>query len=414
MDYRLRYIKYKQKYLDLKKKLLGGSFIDPLYPPDFIFGNKNIRAIILPHAGSRFVKEIMDYIFNGINCNTFDRIILLSTNHNDSENYEFDSYEDVNIAEHSIQSVKPYIDRIKQNKIIKIYIIGKYSEDYIKKINQDKTLIIANTDLLHCGKSYNKDCPDNIEEYNMKIIKQIINKEVDISRDMCGYHCIKTFLSIIKKLELEYSEFIYDSSDKNIKSDKNTSVGYCGIIFNSKTDSFVKNSKLDFYAKKILEGHFNNLYHEFYLHIKNIPGVFVTIRKNKELRGCIGTFNAKYNILKSIQEMTMSAAFNDLRFNPIKQDELVSLEYEVTLLRKPFEVNKSELFNKFIIGLHGITIYFTDNTSATYLAEVMIEHFKMEKNKNLTDNEFITIVKSLKDKAGSNGDIKKIELYKCL
>ena len=34
-----------------------------------------------------------------------------------------------------------------------------------------KTLIIVNTDLLHCGPQYNVECPSNIESYHLQTIK---------------------------------------------------------------------------------------------------------------------------------------------------------------------------------------------------------------------------------------------------
>jgi uncharacterized protein (TIGR00296 family) len=410
MDFRSKYLKYKTKYFKLK----GGSFIDPSYPPDFILGKKCVRAILLPHAGSRFVKDIMDYIFNDIDHTLFNKIIIISTNHYDKQNYKFDSFDEITLKEHSFQSVKPYIDRF--NKPVKIYVIGTYTENFINEpINIDDTLIIANTDLLHYGSSYKNECPNDIEKYNMKIINQIINKEHKISNEICGYNAIRTFLYIIKKLKLEYTEFVYNSSDKIVKSDIFSSVGYCGIIFNSNEDSLIKNTKLAGYARKILEEHFaNKNFESFYLHIKNINGVFVTIRKNKALRGCIGTFHAKHNLLESISEMTLSSAFNDSRFNPITDNELSSLDYDVTLLRKPMEININDIFTKFITGLHGITIIFEDNNSATYLASVMIELFGMKVNEKLTKDKFNEIVESLRNKAGSTYDIKRVEIYECL
>ncbi len=43
--------------------------------------------MILPHAGTFFIKDTLDYCFNQINKNIFNRIILLSTNHYDNNNY---------------------------------------------------------------------------------------------------------------------------------------------------------------------------------------------------------------------------------------------------------------------------------------------------------------------------------------
>ena len=86
--------------------------------------------------------------------------------------------------------------------------------------------------------------------------------------------------------------------------------------------------------------------------------------------------------------MTLSAAFHDSRFNPISDVELKDLTYEVTLLRTPYKIKLEDIYEKFITGKTGITIYFSDNTNATYLASVMIESFNMKPKEILTTKKF--------------------------
>ena len=68
---------------------------------------------------------------------------------------------------------------------------------------------------------------------------------------------------------------------------------------------------------------------------KNKAGVFVTIYKNGQLRGCVGTYlPTQENIAKEIISSAVFAA-QDPRFLPIAKDELGSLSYEVSILSKP-------------------------------------------------------------------------------
>ena len=68
---------------------------------------------------------------------------------------------------------------------------------------------------------------------------------------------------------------------------------------------------------------------------KNKAGVFVTIYKNGQLRGCVGTYlPTQENIAKEIISSAVFAA-QDPRFLPITKDELGSLSYEVSILSKP-------------------------------------------------------------------------------
>ena len=65
-------------------------------------------------------------------------------------------------------------------------------------------------------------------------------------------------------------------------------------------------------------------------------GAFVTIRKNKELRGCIGTLSPRSGLLATIADRTRAAAVSDPRFPALSPADLpVSLEvFLLTPLRR--------------------------------------------------------------------------------
>ncbi len=438
-NYKLKYLKYKNKYLNLQN-IIGGNFIDPSYPPDFNFGNKNTLGLLLPHAGSKYIKSIMDYTFSDINIDNFKKIIILSTNHHNKDNYEiikkYEEYE-----EHSFQSIIPYINKIKIDKNVKIYVIGSFDEDFINKLDLSDSLIIGNTDLLHCGPNYNNKCPENIFDYNNKIINNITNNSLT-NNDICGYAATQTFLFIINKLNLKYVEHVYNSSDKIThldeldKIDKINSVGYVGILYNQTGQADLLNNKYILtIPKSFIDYIFNNndniqniikseliksfrkyIKNSNYLLIKDINGIFVTINKNNSLRGCIGTFNLQGDIIDTILNMTYNSAFQDSRFDKLTKEEIYYLTYKINFLKNPFEVNIinnfTEVIEKFIVGLHGITVFF-NATHSTYLASVMIEHFNLKPGK-LNLEELNKIIISLKNKANTTEDITRIELYECI
>jgi len=65
-------------------------------------------------------------------------------------------------------------------------------------------------------------------------------------------------------------------------------------------------------------------------------GTFVTIEKNGNLRGCIGTYlPTKENVAEEIIHNGVAAATEDYRFGPIQKEELPSLSYTVYILEKP-------------------------------------------------------------------------------
>ena len=65
-------------------------------------------------------------------------------------------------------------------------------------------------------------------------------------------------------------------------------------------------------------------------------GVFVSIHKGGELRGCIGTFEPqKANVAEEVIANAISSATRDPRFLRIRPDELEDLKYSVDVLTTP-------------------------------------------------------------------------------
>ncbi|KAI9339081.1 AMMECR1 domain-containing protein [Obelidium mucronatum] len=104
--------------------------------------------------------------------------------------------------------------------------------------------------------------------------------------------------------------------------------------------------------------------------------LFVTWKKNSNLRGCIGTFSPQKPLLSTLQTYSIQSAFKDHRFSPISLPELSSLEVGVSLLVN-FEAAPGGYLD-WTIGLHGIWIEFqcegeASARTATYLPEVAAE-----------------------------------------
>lgn len=72
-------------------------------------------------------------------------------------------------------------------------------------------------------------------------------------------------------------------------------------------------------------------------------GVFVSIKKDGRLRGCIGTISAiRKNIAEEIVYNAISAGTEDTRFMPIEANELDELEFSVDILSDPYSVKSLE------------------------------------------------------------------------
>lgn len=81
-------------------------------------------------------------------------------------------------------------------------------------------------------------------------------------------------------------------------------------------------------------------------------GVFVTIEKLGQLRGCIGTYLPTcQNIAKETIQNAISAATEDWRFGPVLKEELPYLTYTVYILNKPEPIKKIEELNPKKFGI---------------------------------------------------------------
>ncbi len=99
-------------------------------------------------------------------------------------------------------------------------------------------------------------------------------------------------------------------------------------------------------------------------------GAFVTLHKNGQLRGCIGTFHADQPLYKIVFEMARSAAFNDPRFPPLTPEELPHVEIEISVLSPMW---RARSIDEIEIGKHGIYIIRGLNRGVL-LPQVAVEH----------------------------------------
>ena len=102
-------------------------------------------------------------------------------------------------------------------------------------------------------------------------------------------------------------------------------------------------------------------------------GVFVTLHKNKQLRGGIGSLTAVESLPEGIRRNAISAAFHDYRFAPLTAAELPGLEVEISILTEPEPcegANPDEVIAKIRPGVDGVIIKGPQGEQATFLPQV--------------------------------------------
>jgi AmmeMemoRadiSam system protein A len=82
-------------------------------------------------------------------------------------------------------------------------------------------------------------------------------------------------------------------------------------------------------------------------------GAFVTLRINRELRGCIGYIESSDPLSSIIDEVAEKAAFDDPRFPPLTPDEFRQMDIEISVLSPMKRITSIE---EIIVGTHGLLL----------------------------------------------------------
>ncbi|MFH1743663.1 MAG: AmmeMemoRadiSam system protein A [bacterium] len=83
-------------------------------------------------------------------------------------------------------------------------------------------------------------------------------------------------------------------------------------------------------------------------------GVFVTLHRHGDLRGCLGRFEPdEIPLLELVATMAQEAALHDNRFAPISAKEIDELDIEISVLTPMLQIHNPEQVE---VGRHGLFI----------------------------------------------------------
>lgn len=103
--------------------------------------------------------------------------------------------------------------------------------------------------------------------------------------------------------------------------------------------------------------------------LAELRGVFVTLKEQGQLRGCIGYIEGSKPLYLAVAEMAVAAATGDPRFPEVTETELPELEYEISVLTPKRQIVSPE---EFIPGQHGIIVQ-RGGRSGVFLPQVAAE-----------------------------------------
>lgn len=247
--------------------------------------------------------------------------------------------------EHSIEVQLPFLQYFKSDIKIVPIILSYAGAEFYKEIGKSiaiairesgrEAVIMASSDMTHY------EPQDSARQKDSRAIEAILALDEDellrrvkgLDITMCGYAPAVSLISAAKELGTQGAELVKYQTSGDTSGDYSSVVGYAGIIV-------MAMSPLARLAKETVE-----LYvregkvpkpKELTPEMKEKAGVFVSIHKRGNLRGCIGTFEpVTENVAEEIMRNAISSAIDDPRFHPITPNELKDLDYSVDVLTKP-------------------------------------------------------------------------------
>jgi hypothetical protein len=90
------------------------------------------------------------------------------------------------------------------------------------------------------------------------------------------------------------------------------------------------------------------------IELPDASGVFVTIKRRGELRGCLGTLHTRDGLAREVARCAADSAREDPRFSPVRPDELPELGLEISVLG-PLEMIEPAP-DAFEVGRHGLVV----------------------------------------------------------
>lgn len=423
---------------------------------------RQVRAIIAPHAGYVFSGKIAASAFSTIPAGTkYSNIFVIGSSHVMSfdgasvystgdfltplgklavnrdiasklikDNKVFDFPATAHAQEHSLEVQLPFIQYyFKDTVSIVPIIIGSQKAATIKQIAEALTpyftpenLFVISSDFSHYP-PYEEARETDLETalalasgkpafFLSALEKNAARKINGMVTSMCGWTSGLVLMYLAEGNDnLEFNLIDYSNSGDSPYGGKREVVGYHAISLFEKTKveqdfSFTEDEKKQLFslARNSIMARFDNVKgpqdaENLSPRLGEQLGVFVTLKVDGALRGCIGRFVSSDPLYEAVKSSAVSSAFGDPRFTPLSREEFEKANIEITVLGP---LQKIDSINDLVLGRHGIYIK-KDNRSGTMLPQVATEN-------GWTREQFLGYTS--RDKVGIGWDgWKEAELY---
>jgi len=286
------------------------------------------------------------------------------------------------LCDHSVEIQLPLVQRAApQARITPVYV-GRLEAPVRRKVARrlaqlagPGTVFLASSDFTHYGRDFyfqpfppDSRVSDNLHKLDHAVIEAASSLKPELfleelrktGSNVCGAAPIALLLEIMAAVPAEevFQETLDYQTSGEITGDFEHSVSYAALgYFPAESFHLTREDQrlLVESARRTLDrllatGERRAVYPE-----RRTPGlarragVFVTLHRNGELRGCVGCKSAGSDLYSTVPEMTLSAALDDVRFEPLSGEE-GHIAIEISVLSPMKRITGPEQFR---IKIHG-------------------------------------------------------------
>ncbi len=281
-------------------------------------------------------------------------------------------------AEHSLEVQLPFLQRVLSGfRIVPIMLLRPSFEQCqqagkaVARAYQGRDVVLlASTDLYH-GESYaeaKRTDSATVELLTRFEPRKLYDALSEGAAQACGGYAVVAMMIAARELGADQAVLLAQTNSNDVMGQQTGyCVGYSATAFvrtasarlASATDELneAEQRSLLEIARNTLNAHVRTgrvpLVAPATARLAEKRGVFVTLHKRGELRGCIGYVEPVKSLCQAVSEMTIAAASEDPRFTPVTPDELADIDIEVTVLSpiRPLPDPDSV-----VVGRHGLVI----------------------------------------------------------
>jgi len=308
-------------------------------------------------------------------------------------------------GDHTIEVQLPFLQKVLGNfKIVPILFGNSGGDDYealakaiLEGTEGKNVLVIATSDLSHYPSYDDAKAVDagtvagilsgDVKQFDAAIARGLAKGYPNLLTCACGSDGVKTAMLVARGWKAERIALLDAANSGDVSGDKGRVVGYAAIGFfgprreaggmeggggplgqeeqeeliriaRQSVETFVRKGRAPKF--EVSDPALNERL-----------GAFVTLKKGGRLRGCIGKFSpTSIPLYEVVSQMAISAASQDVRFPPVKSDELGELSYEVSVLSVPEQIKD---WREVEVGRHGV-IMRKGFRSGVFLPQVATEN----------------------------------------